>query len=368
MDAAVLARMHSSDYPDVQCVSVRCRVGAHSPTPHHETHGIHHAMSESKAHPPPDWPRLGEEIATRREELGLSKVAAASETGLSVNGWRRLEEGKPGQVDTLLDVAKTLGWHPLYPYLVLTGNADMLIVDPGSRVAKSMIRPSAGVADDGPTVRIQDQVGGYLPIPPEVASLLDDGQLLDYTVVPSPNSGLKFAVLAVRQGDAAMGDSAQAAAVISATKRLVPATEFAIEMDELPQFDLDDPTEFPAATPVGMTQELDTSGKWRVVMIDEGRISKVSRQGFETIANAVVGMNKFTSSVHRLEEHREQQLSAEERAKIQAELVRRYHEGESIRSLAAATGESYGFVHRLLAEAGVSLRGRGGATRGKGKR
>ncbi|HEV8166730.1 MAG TPA: helix-turn-helix domain-containing protein, partial [Actinomycetota bacterium] len=33
--------------------------------------------------------------------------------------------------------------------------------------------------------------------------------------------------------------------------------------------------------------------------------------------------------------------------------------------LASETGRSYGFVHRILAESGVTLRGRGGATRGK---
>lgn len=56
-------------------------------------------------------------------------------------------------------------------------------------------------------------------------------------------------------------------------------------------------------------------------------------------------------------------LSGEERSELAADLKRRYDEGESIRRLAAATGRSYGFVHRLLSEAGVELRGRGGATR-----
>ena len=35
------------------------------------------------------------------------------------------------------------------------------------------------------------------------------------------------------------------------------------------------------------------------------------------------------------------------------------------RALAEETGRSYGFVHRMLSESGVTLRGRGGATRGK---
>lgn len=41
----------------------------------------------------------------------------------------------------------------------------------------------------------------------------------------------------------------------------------------------------------------------------------------------------------------------------------RYEQGASIRQLSEESGRSYGFVHRLLGEAGAQLRGRGGATR-----
>jgi hypothetical protein len=58
-------------------------------------------------------------------------------------------------------------------------------------------------------------------------------------------------------------------------------------------------------------------------------------------------------------------VTGADRAKLAADLKKRYDSGESIRALAAATGRSYGFVHRILTENGVSLRGRGGATRGR---
>jgi helix-turn-helix protein len=59
-------------------------------------------------------------------------------------------------------------------------------------------------------------------------------------------------------------------------------------------------------------------------------------------------------------------VTGADRAKLAADLKKRYDSGESIRALAAATGR---FVHRILTENGVSLRGRGGATRGRaGKR
>lgn len=47
------------------------------------------------------------------------------------------------------------------------------------------------------------------------------------------------------------------------------------------------------------------------------------------------------------------------------QLTSKYAGGASIRTLAEESGRSYGFVHRILSEAGAPLRGRGGATRKK---
>lgn len=58
-------------------------------------------------------------------------------------------------------------------------------------------------------------------------------------------------------------------------------------------------------------------------------------------------------------------VTGPDRSKLATDLKKRYDSGESIRALATATGRSYGFVHRILTENGVTLRGRGGATRGK---
>jgi hypothetical protein len=58
-------------------------------------------------------------------------------------------------------------------------------------------------------------------------------------------------------------------------------------------------------------------------------------------------------------------VTGTERDKLTATLAKKYTGGASIRSLADSTGRSYGFIHRVLSESGVALRGRGGATRGK---
>lgn len=60
-------------------------------------------------------------------------------------------------------------------------------------------------------------------------------------------------------------------------------------------------------------------------------------------------------------------VTGADRAKLAADLQKRYSAGESIRALAAATGRSYGFIHRILTESDVTLRSRGGATRGRAR-
>ena len=58
-------------------------------------------------------------------------------------------------------------------------------------------------------------------------------------------------------------------------------------------------------------------------------------------------------------------VTGNDRDKLAYDLKDRYDAGESIRALALSTGRSYGFIHRLLKETGVTLRGRGGSTRPK---
>jgi hypothetical protein len=58
-------------------------------------------------------------------------------------------------------------------------------------------------------------------------------------------------------------------------------------------------------------------------------------------------------------------VTGTERDKLTGVLRKKYDAGASIRELAESTGRSYGFIHRVLSESGATLRGRGGATRGK---
>lgn len=60
-------------------------------------------------------------------------------------------------------------------------------------------------------------------------------------------------------------------------------------------------------------------------------------------------------------------ITAGERERLASTLRTQYEKGVSLRELAEQTGRSYGFVHRLLTEDGVALRGRGGATQKKKK-
>lgn len=52
-----------------------------------------------------------------------------------------------------------------------------------------------------------------------------------------------------------------------------------------------------------------------------------------------------------------------ERQELADTFAQRYAAGASIRAIADASGRSYGFVHRVLNENGVTLRARGGDTK-----
>lgn len=52
-----------------------------------------------------------------------------------------------------------------------------------------------------------------------------------------------------------------------------------------------------------------------------------------------------------------------ERRAVAAKIKARYERGASIREIAEDIGRSYGFVHRMLGEAGAEMRGRGGGSR-----
>ncbi len=62
---------------------------------------------------------------------------------------------------------------------------------------------------------------------------------------------------------------------------------------------------------------------------------------------------------------RGQRISGDERDCLRADLLRQYQSGRSIRQICDATGYSIGRIRRLLIEAGVEFRGRGGPNRRK---
>lgn len=58
-------------------------------------------------------------------------------------------------------------------------------------------------------------------------------------------------------------------------------------------------------------------------------------------------------------------IIGDDRLSMGEEIEKRYLEGETVRTIAADLGRSYGFVHGLLKEQGVNFRARGGDTRKK---
>ncbi|WP_411146729.1 helix-turn-helix domain-containing protein [Streptomyces sp. x-80] len=52
--------------------------------------------------------------------------------------------------------------------------------------------------------------------------------------------------------------------------------------------------------------------------------------------------------------------TSDARTALAAQFRAAYENGAAVRSIAEKAGRSYGFVHRILAEAGVAFRARGG--------
>ncbi|PZS33102.1 MAG: transcriptional regulator [Pseudonocardiales bacterium] len=62
---------------------------------------------------------------------------------------------------------------------------------------------------------------------------------------------------------------------------------------------------------------------------------------------------------------RYERIAGPARVKLGAMLKQQYETGRSIRDLATECDRSYAFIHQMLVEAGVALRGRGGLQRRK---
>jgi len=56
-------------------------------------------------------------------------------------------------------------------------------------------------------------------------------------------------------------------------------------------------------------------------------------------------------------------ITGEDREALKAQFKRDYESGKTIRQLHESSGRSFGAIQRLLSEAGVTMRPRGGANR-----
>ena len=81
------------------------------------------------------------------------------------------------------------------------------------------------------------------------------------------------------------------------------------------------------------------------------------------VASAYLNVTTLVDQCMTMRTSRHVRITGEARATLKAQLTDRYAAGVSIRALAEETGRSYGFVHRVLNEAGVTLRPRGGPRR-----
>lgn len=83
------------------------------------------------------------------------------------------------------------------------------------------------------------------------------------------------------------------------------------------------------------------------------------RRGLEAESHSVTSKpQQRRPKLPKLEKHKK--ILGEERDKLTADVKKCYELGDSIRDMATSLDRSFGFVHNLLCEAGVTLRERGG--------
>lgn len=85
----------------------------------------------AKPAPAPDE-RLAEHVRNRREALNLSLRAVAGEAGISINTWRRLEEGLPIRSHSYAKVEKALSWASGSIRLLLEEGKAPIVVEASS--------------------------------------------------------------------------------------------------------------------------------------------------------------------------------------------------------------------------------------------
>lgn len=207
-------------------------------------------------------------------------------------------------------------------------------------------------------------------LPSEVQELLDRGYVLDYGVVAAPSSHLKFVVMAVQTGDSTMGDSTRAVTVIDAVRQTVNPGEWLSAQIDPPKIDMTRPIPREAT----VTTKRDMAKKWRVVVEDMGRPLAISPEGYDSVEDARAAAERYISAVgfdDEVEElpaggrppndgwiYNESQLTDKELTALRNVIVEGYQAGRNIHQLSQATRCTYGFIHRLLTDAGVELRGR----------
>jgi hypothetical protein len=75
------------------------------------------------------WKRLANAVTARRAELMLTKQAAADLAGVSLNGFRRVEDGVPLRNTTLIGVDKAMGWEVGSSARLVTSGVEPKIAD-----------------------------------------------------------------------------------------------------------------------------------------------------------------------------------------------------------------------------------------------
>jgi transcriptional regulator with XRE-family HTH domain len=95
--------------------------------------------------PRDDWPRLAVYVASARQDAGFSTVRSfADALGITERTLGNLERGRRVSRETLLTVARAVGWTPDSPRKILAGGEPVTLAGEPAPVARRAAPPAPG--------------------------------------------------------------------------------------------------------------------------------------------------------------------------------------------------------------------------------
>lgn len=120
-----------------------------------------------------DLPRLASAVKTRRLELGLPRLKAANEAGISKDTWKRVEEAAPVRELNYAKIDVVLGW-ATGSCIVILGGGHPIPVGPSATAPDVTIADTTDASRDARAKTVVSSLLGTTDLPDAEIKPLSD--------------------------------------------------------------------------------------------------------------------------------------------------------------------------------------------------